>query len=175
MCRPPKESNLITFFQDLTFLQNKHLGTPDNVVVMGGINIDVKKVTNQSLEKLNTFCENFGLSNLAKGYTYYSKTQSSVDLLLTNKISSFQLTKATETGISQVYFLVSIYMKTQAARRKSKNFLYGDYKHFDEKTFLLELESKNLIRNSIFSNENYEYLFYKFVQCSLKNKILTRH
>ena len=44
--RPPKESNLITFFQDLAFLLNKYLSTYDNVVVMGGFNIDVKEVTN---------------------------------------------------------------------------------------------------------------------------------
>lgn len=41
--RPPKESNLITFFQDLTFLLNKYLSTFDNVVVMSDFNIDVKK------------------------------------------------------------------------------------------------------------------------------------
>ena len=49
------ESNLITFFQDLTFLLNKHLSTYDNVVVMGDFNNDVKEVTNQILEKINTF------------------------------------------------------------------------------------------------------------------------
>ena len=46
----PKEANLITFFQDLTFLLNKHLGTYDNVVIMGDFNIDVKEVTNQVLK-----------------------------------------------------------------------------------------------------------------------------
>ena len=46
----PKESNLITFFQDLTFLLNKHLSTYDNVVIMGDFNIDVKEVTNQVLK-----------------------------------------------------------------------------------------------------------------------------
>ena len=71
--RPRKESNLITFFQDLTFLLNKHLSSYDNVMVMGNFNIDVKEVTNQSLGKLSTFCETFGISNLVKGYTCYSK------------------------------------------------------------------------------------------------------
>ena len=53
-------------------------------------------------------------------------------------------------------------MKTLAIRLKSKKFLYRDYKQLDEKTFLLELESKNLTRNSISSNENYQYLSYQF-------------
>ena len=87
--KPPKESNLITFFQDLTFLLNKHLSTYDNVVVIGDFNIDAKEVTNESLQKLNTFCETFGLSILAKGYTCYSKThKSSLDLILTRNTTS---------------------------------------------------------------------------------------
>ena len=53
--RTPKESNPITFFQDLTFLLNKHLSTYDNAVVMGDFSIDVKEVTNQSFEKRKTF------------------------------------------------------------------------------------------------------------------------
>ena len=146
---------------------------------MGDFNTDVKQVTNRSLEKLNTFCEIFGLSNLVKGYTCYSKTHmSSIDLILTNKTSSFQLTEATETGISDVHLLISTYVKTQTTHLKSKKFLYRDYKCFDEKTFLLELEYKNLTRNSISSNENYEYLSYQFADvvnkhAPLKNKGLT--
>ena len=56
-----------------------------------------KKVTNQSLEKLNTFCETSGLSNLVKGHACHSKTHKlSIDLISINKNSSFQLTNATE-------------------------------------------------------------------------------
>ena len=107
---------------------------------MGDFNIDVKEVTNQSLEKLNTFCETFGLSNLVKGYTCYSKTRKlSIDLILTNKTSSFQLTKATETGISDIHLLISTYMKTQTTRLKSKKFLYRDYKRLDEKNIFLQI------------------------------------
>ena len=136
--RPPKESNLITFFQDLAFLLNKYLSTYDNVVVMGGFNIDVKEVTNQSLEKLNTFCKTFGWSYLVKGYTCYPKTyRPSIDLLFTNKASSFHLTKATETDITD-----QTDQTDQTTRLKSKKFLYRYYKLFDEKAFLFELESK---------------------------------
>ena len=49
------QSNPITFFQDLTFLLNKNLSTYDNAVVMSDFSIDVKEVTNQSLEKRKTF------------------------------------------------------------------------------------------------------------------------
>ena len=162
--RPTKESNLITFFQDLTFPLNKHLSNYNNVVVIGDFNIDEKEVTKQSFEKLNTFWETFGLPSLVKGYTCYSETQkSSIDLILTNKTSSVQLKKATETGISDVHLLISTNMKMQTTRLKSKKFLYRDYKCFDEKTFLWELDSKNITGNSIYSNENSNSnLFYQF-------------
>ena len=161
----------------MTFLLNKHLSIYDKVVVMGDFNIDVNEVTNQSLEKLNTFCETFGLSSLVKDYPCYTKTyKSSIDLILTNKTSSFRLTKATETGISDVHLLISTYMKTQTIRLKSRKFLYRNYKRFNEKTFL-ELESKNLTENSISSNENYEYLSFQFADvvnkhAPLKTKVL---
>ena len=81
MYRRLKESNLMMLVQDLTFLLNKHLSTYDNVVVMCDFNIDVKEVTNQSLEKVNTSCETFGLQNLVKGYTFYSKTHKSSQVI----------------------------------------------------------------------------------------------
>ena len=79
---------------------------------MSDFSIDVKEVTNQSLEKRKTFWAAFGLSNLVKAYTCYSKThKSAIDLILTKKMSSFQLTKAAETGISDVRLLVSTHME----------------------------------------------------------------
>ena len=135
---------------------------------MGGFNIDVEEVTNQSLEKLNTFCKTFGLSYLVKSYTCYSKTYGpSIDLLFTNKASSFHLTKATETDVTD-----QTDQTDQTTRLKSKKFLYRYNKLFDEKTFLFELESKNLTRNSISSNENYEYLSYQLADVVNKHALL---
>ena len=109
MYRPPKESDLIKFFQGLIFLLKKHWSTYNNVVVMGDFNIHVKVVTNQSLDKLITFCKTFCL--LIKFTLVTVKLNSSIVLVLTNKTPSFQLTKATETGISHAHLLISTYMK----------------------------------------------------------------
>ena len=57
----------------------------------------------------------------------------------------------------------------------TKSIEYRCYKSFDEKTFLLELESKNLIRNSISSNENYEYLSYQFADVVNKHVFLNQN
>ena len=62
-----------------------------------------------------------------------------MNLILTNKTSSFQLTKATETGVSNVCLLISTYMKTQTTCLKLKMFLYRDYKRFDEKNIFVRI------------------------------------
>ena len=57
----------------------------------------------------------------------------------------------------------------------TKSIEYKYYKCFDEKTFLLELEFKNLTRNSISSNENYEYLSYQFADVVNKHALLNQN
>ena len=59
------------------------------------------------------FCDTFSILNLVKDYTCFTKTNKSFDLILTNKEHSFQSTKTTETGISDVHLLISTFMKAQ--------------------------------------------------------------
>ena len=67
---------------------------------MDDLNIDVKNKTNPNFDKFSEFCDTFSMSNLIKDYTCFTKThKSSIDLILTNKEHSFQLTKTTETGV----------------------------------------------------------------------------
>ena len=62
------------------------------------------------LEKLDTFCETFGLLNLVNDYICYFKNHKfPIDLTLTNKVASCRLTKATEIGISDIHLLISNY------------------------------------------------------------------
>ena len=51
-------------------------------------------------------------------------------MILANKEHSFQLTKTTETGISDVYFLISTFMKEQTTRLPPKKVVYRDFKKF---------------------------------------------
>ena len=64
---------------------------------MGDLNIDVKDKTNSNFDKFSEFCDTFSMSNLIKDYTCFTKThKSSIDLILTNKEQSLQLTKVTD-------------------------------------------------------------------------------
>lgn len=71
------------------------------------IDIDFKKKQNLNLEKLSNFCDTFSPLDLVQGHTCLTKTHKiSIDLLLTNRKFSFQLTQGIETGINDVHFLI---------------------------------------------------------------------
>ena len=84
---------------------------------MGDFNIDFKNKEDFNLEKLNNFCDIFSPTNQVECHTCFTKThKTSIDLLLTNRKSSFQLTQATETGIC--------IMKVQTVRLKPPKKLF---------------------------------------------------
>ena len=84
---------------------------------MGDFNIDWKDKINPNFDNFSRFCDTCSMSNQIKDYTCFTKThKSSIDLILTNKEHSFQLTKTTETVVSDVHLLLSIFMKSEATR-----------------------------------------------------------
>ena len=94
---------------------------------------------------------------------FYKNHKSSIDLVLTNRSSSFQLTQATETEIRDVHLIVSTFMKAKTIRLKPKKIVIRDYKHFDEQILQDDLQSVELSRNSDCPNENYNYLTCRFL------------
>lgn len=92
----------------------KTLSIFDNIMLMGDFNINFKNKQDSSVEKLNNFYDTFSLTNLAGDHTCFTKVhKSSIDLVLTNQKSSFQLTQATKTGItSDIHLLRSTFIKS---------------------------------------------------------------
>ena len=112
-CRPP-DSNLDTFFVDLSVSLNQALDNYDNVVVMGDINIDTHDAQHPGYNKLASFCDIFGLSNLVTTKTCFAKShRSSIDVIPTKKPRSFLKTSVFETGLSDCHGLVVTSMKKQ--------------------------------------------------------------
>ena len=117
--RPPTSTNLDIFFEKLTTLwaANKYV----NLIVMVDFNIDQNKSDCIGFGKLEEFCDNFHLTNLVKGNTCFTKNnKSTIDLLLTNKPMSFQVTNTTETGLSDCHKIISSFMKSFISRLKPK-------------------------------------------------------
>ena len=140
--RPPDVSNLDLFFRELSSSLNSALDKYDNVIVMGDINIDTHDVQHPGYTKLNSFIDVFGLSNLVKDKTCFTKGHSSsIDVLLTNKPRCFQNTTVFETGLSDFHGLVSTLMRTHIPRLKPKVIKYRSYKKFDPVRFLQDVKN----------------------------------
>ena len=125
------------FFRKLSSSLNSALDKYDNVIIMGDINIDIHDIHHSGYTKLMSFCDSYGLSNLVKDKTCFTKGHSSsIDVLLTNKPRCFQNISVFETGLSDFYGLVSTLMKTHIPRLKPKVIKYRSYKKFDPASFL---------------------------------------
>ena len=78
---------------------------------MGDFNVDLNKTDCIGFGKLEEFCDNFNLTNIVKKNTGFTKTnKSTIDLLLTNKPMSFQVTKTIEAGLSDCHKLISSFI-----------------------------------------------------------------
>lgn len=77
-------------------------------IVMGYFNIDTDKPYSPAWAQLNDFCDKYDLTNMIHKKTCFSKNHSSrIDLTLSNKLSSFQLSHATETELSDCHKLIA--------------------------------------------------------------------
>ena len=118
----------------------------------------------------------FNLTNLVVTETCVTNFHKwTIDLILTNKPSSFQ--KTTETGLSYFHKLVSTFFKSHYSRLKPKIVCYRNYKNFSNFNFLKDLSNNTLILDSDDPNENYKFLTTKFQEVvnrhpPLKKKIL---
>ena len=95
--RPP-DSNLDGFFANLSVSLNQALDRYDNVIVIGDINIDTQDSQHPGYNKMVSFCDVFGLSNLVTTKTCFTNSHSSsIDVILTNKPRTFLKTSIFET------------------------------------------------------------------------------
>ena len=89
---------------------------------MGDFNIDLNKTYYIGFGKLEEFCDNFNLANIVKRNACFTKNnKSTIDLFLTNKPMSLQVTNSIETGLSDGHKLISSFMKSYISRLKPKS------------------------------------------------------
>ena len=175
--RPPDAANLELFFKELSLSLNSALDKYDNALIMGDINIDTHDTQHPGHAKLISFCDVFGLSNLVKDKTCFTKGHSSsIDVMLTNKPRCFQNTFVVETGLINYHGLVLTVMKTHIPRLKPKILKYRSYKNFDSDKFLQDVrntEFKPFTNDANLSYENLSSAFQKLVEkhAPLKTRI----
>ena len=103
--------------------------------------------------------------------------KSTIDLILTNKPRSFQVTNVTETGVSDCHKLITTFMKSYISRLKPKNVHYRSYKNFNEEKFLIDVKEADFSFKTSNPDENYSVLTNVFsnivnIHAPLKKKIL---
>ena len=145
---------------------------------MGDFNINIKKENSTAYDKLEEFCDTFNLKNLVKSETcFMNNHKSTIDLILTNKPRSFQITNATETGVSDCHKLITTFMKSHISRLKPRNIHYRSYKYFNEEKFLSDVKEADFSFKTSNPDENYLVLTNAFsnivnILAPLKKKIL---
>ena len=83
---------------------------------------------------MSGFCDKIGLKSLIKYSTYHKNPEnpSSIDLILTNNLRSFQNSCIIEKGLSDLHRMVLSIMKTSFERLKLVT-NYRNYKSFESK------------------------------------------
>ena len=103
-----------------------------------------------------------------------------IDLILTNKPRSFQITIVTEAGVSDCHKLITTFMKSHISHLKLRYVHYRSYKHFNEEKFLSDVKEADFSFKTSNPDENYLVLTNVFSNIAnkpapLKNKILRRN
>ena len=160
--RPPN-CNLDIFFSHLSTSLNRALDKYDNTIIMGDINIDTHSKTDPGFDKLVSFCDIFGLSNLVTSKTCFTKNHSSsIDVILTNRPRSFQKISVFETGLSDYHGLVAATMKSTVPRLKPKQIKYRSYRKFIPDNFLKDVEQANFVFDETDPHKSYDHLTETF-------------
>ena len=109
----------------------------DNIIVKGDINVNTIDKTSTGFHHYEEVIDTFGLKNLIKTNTCFTKTSStSLDVILTNRPKSFFHTQTIETGISDCHVLVGTILRAHIKRQEPTKIEYRQYKRFDENSFL---------------------------------------
>ena len=168
--RPTTSTNLDIFFEKLTKSLSKAINKYDNLIVVGDFNIDLNKTDGIGFEKLEECCDNFNLTNIVKRNTCFTENdKSTMDLLLTNKPMSFQVTNTTGTGLSDCHKLISSFMKSYISGLKPKTIFYRNYKNIDKEKFVNGVKAGDFSFSYNDPNKNYSLLSDTF------SKLLDRH
>ena len=95
-----------------------------NFILMGDFN------TEEQDADISNFLETYNLKNLMKKPTCFkSDRPRSIELILTNKVSSFQNTDAIETGLSDFHCIIVTVLKGGFVKMGPKLINYRDYQN----------------------------------------------
>ena len=138
---------------------------------MGDFNIDISDSSSHGDQRLGflTFLA-FNISKTSK--TCITKTsESTSDLILTNRSQCFQFSKCAETGMSDLYRMTFTVFRSQFTRQKPIKIQCRDYSRFDADKFLRQLNDE-IYRTFAVSEDCPDIAYNTFAEkfCNVINK-----
>ena len=127
--RPPSQPEQYFFYEIGTALD--HFCTKyENIILIGDFNCQAEE------DVISGFMDNYNLQNLVRCPTCFkSGNPRSIDLILTNRKSSFRNTVAIETGLSDFHAMIVTVLKGGFVKRGPKIVTYRDYGKFSAVDF----------------------------------------
>ena len=127
----PHKESISYFLSNIGKEIDKFLPSFENILLLGDFNSTM-------LEKdMQDFCEVYDLQNLIKDPTCFKNPSnpSSIDVMLTNRKSSFQNSTTLETGLSDHHKMTITVLKRYFKKKDPVIIQYRDFKSFDEQIF----------------------------------------
>ena len=150
------KSNITNFLSNLGPILDHHMSKFDNILLLGDFNSETTEL------RMNEFCDTYNLQNLIKHPTCFKNSQnpSSIDVMLTNKIRSFQNSQVIETGLSDHHKMTVTVLKTFFHKQDPVMITYRDYKSYNKSIFQTELKNKlNNLHNNEINYKIFETIF----------------
>ena len=123
----PQKSLASSFFNVLSTNLEYYLSLYDNVLIIGDFNCEISEPC------MEEFCLLYDLKSLIKTPTCFKSESnpSCIDLILTNRVNSFQNSSTIETGLSDFHHLAVTVLKTKFKKKPPIIKKYRDFKSYN--------------------------------------------
>ena len=151
----PKKQTISYFLNHVGNNLDKHMEKYDNFLLIGDFNSTMQE------EKMKDFCQLYDLSNLITQPTCYKNPSNptSIDVILTNRVGSFQDSSTIETGLSDFHKLVVTVLKVYVKKKEPVIINYRSYKSFDLNTFSENLKENLKNFEHVMSCDDFKTIF----------------
>ena len=152
-----KKQNIAKYLCELGKLLDNFLSKYDNVLLVGDFNSETSE------SRMNEFCDVYDLKNLIKENTCFKNplNPSCIDLMLTNKIRSFQNSQTLEIGLSDHHKLTLTVLKVFVPKQTPTTIKYRDYKSYDSRLFQEELDKRlQAVDNNFICYDTFQHILW---------------
>ncbi len=132
-------NSLTGFLKEMETILNRAFCKYDYMTVMGDYNANILKIDTNS-KAIKDFCTSFNLTNIIhKPTCFKEKTESLIDIILTNQPKCFLCRNVVNTGISDFYTLIYGVLPGAYEHFKPKYIQFGSFRKFNEEDFMNDI------------------------------------